>query len=374
VDETGEAVSICAWCENTQSKTLGKITPNHTHSYSEKVTKKATCSAEGVMTLTCSCGEQYTKAIAKTSHNFSKKETWPTCYSKGYMTYTCRNCGYSYKGDYKDIVDHSYCWEDVEATCTEDGYTLYMCDYCLCYYYENIIPATGHSFNNYKSNGDATCTKDGTKTATCSNGCGTKDTVTDTGSATGHNYTVTKVKEPTMKQDGYTTYTCDRCGDSYKDNYVDKIPQAEFEKLVAEATLKYINQFRQEQGDSVATALPVLTLIAQERAVQLQDDFRHDVTASRNLYAKYKYGEWVDGSSWGGSQYYSPNAKEAILDGGGGVSDSDALGRRFAEVFRNSSGHWSYVGSSEFSYIAVGATWSQNGWCICVLQTAKNYG
>ena len=144
--------------------------------------------------------------------------------------------------------------------------------------------------------------------------------------------------------------------------------------MVAEATVKYINQFRKEQGDTVATSLPVLTLIAQERAVQLQDNFKHDVTASRKLFEKYQYGEWVDGSSWGGSQYYSPNAKEAIIDGGGGVSDADALGYRFAEILYHSSGHWSYVGSSKYPYIGVGATWSLNGWCICVLQTETNYG
>ena len=39
--------------------------------------------------------------------------------------------------------------------------------------------ALGHSFTNYVSNGDKTCTKDGTKTATCANGCGEKDTLVD---------------------------------------------------------------------------------------------------------------------------------------------------------------------------------------------------
>ncbi len=39
-----------------------------------------------------------------------------------------------------------------------------------------------HSFGTYKSNNDATYTADGTKTAECLNGCGTKDTVADLGS------------------------------------------------------------------------------------------------------------------------------------------------------------------------------------------------
>ena len=37
-----------------------------------------------------------------------------------------------------------------------------------------------------------------------------------------HSYS-TKVVAPTCTKDGYTTYTCDICGDSYDDNYTDKI-------------------------------------------------------------------------------------------------------------------------------------------------------
>ena len=43
-----------------------------------------------------------------------------------------------------------------------------------------------HSFTNYVSNNDATCTADGTKTALCGYGCGKTDKVTDTGSKKAH--------------------------------------------------------------------------------------------------------------------------------------------------------------------------------------------
>ena len=39
-----------------------------------------------------------------------------------------------------------------------------------------------HKFVNYRSDNNATCFKDGTKTAVCENGCGTKNTVVDVGS------------------------------------------------------------------------------------------------------------------------------------------------------------------------------------------------
>ena len=76
-----------------------------------------------------------------------------------------------------------------------------------------------HSFTNYVSNGNATCTADGTKTATCDN-CTATDTITDEGSKLAHTYTISTVTAPTCTEEGYTTYAC-ICGDSY---VTDKVP------------------------------------------------------------------------------------------------------------------------------------------------------
>jgi hypothetical protein len=43
------------------------------------------------------------------------KVTHPTCTEKGYTTYTCIDCGYSYKDNYVDELGHEYdekgeCW------------------------------------------------------------------------------------------------------------------------------------------------------------------------------------------------------------------------------------------------------------------------
>ena len=83
-----------------------------------------------------------------------------------------------------------------------------------------ITPAQGgHSFTNYVSNGDATCTEDGTETAVCDHpGCTTTDTRTEVGSALEHDYR-DDVTPPTCTEQGYTTHTCDRCGDTYVDAY-----------------------------------------------------------------------------------------------------------------------------------------------------------
>ena len=79
----------------------------------------------------------------------------------------------------------------VAPTCTETGLTAgshcSVCNEVLVA--QTVVPATGHSFTNYVSNNDATCTQDGTKTAYCDHKCGTTKTITDEGSALGHNIT-----------------------------------------------------------------------------------------------------------------------------------------------------------------------------------------
>jgi hypothetical protein len=42
----------------------------HTHSYTEAITKEATCTADGVKTFTCECGHSYTESISATGHNY----------------------------------------------------------------------------------------------------------------------------------------------------------------------------------------------------------------------------------------------------------------------------------------------------------------
>lgn len=98
------------------------------------------------------------------------------------------------------------------ATCTEDGYTGdTVCSVCG---YEisqgESVPATGHSFTSYVSNGDAACTADGTETASCDNGCGAEDTRVEEGSALGHDW---GVPAWAWSEDGtkfVATFTCAR--------------------------------------------------------------------------------------------------------------------------------------------------------------------
>ena len=71
-----------------------EILPEHTHSYTSKVTKPATCTEDGVRTYTCECGDSYTQTIPATGHNYSDfVVTKPaTCTEDGVKTKTCANC------------------------------------------------------------------------------------------------------------------------------------------------------------------------------------------------------------------------------------------------------------------------------------------
>ena len=70
---------------------------NHIHSYTSTITKPATCSATGIRTYTCSCGDSYTETIAKNASNHVNTSnisaTASTCTVNGYTAGVyCNDC------------------------------------------------------------------------------------------------------------------------------------------------------------------------------------------------------------------------------------------------------------------------------------------
>ena len=101
------------------------------------------------------------------------------------------------------------------ATCTSDGVTIYTAEYDGKTDTKTAdTPATGHSFTDYESNGNATCQADGTKTAKCDYGCGATDTIADEGSKLTHKFTkYVSNNDATCQADGTKTAKCDYgCG------------------------------------------------------------------------------------------------------------------------------------------------------------------
>lgn len=149
-----------------------------------------------------------------------------------------------------------------------------------------------------------------------------------------------------------------------------EVNPADIEKLVIEK----INAYRIAQGDTAATMLPGLTEVARYRANELITNFSH--SGHQNACNALQYGEFIDMTLYGGTandNYYRGYSREAI-----GMGDwfgtAESMSDRIAEGFHHSKGHWSYVGSSEYPYIAVGATQANGKWYICVCMSAENYG
>ena len=149
-----------------------------------------------------------------------------------------------------------------------------------------------------------------------------------------------------------------------------EVDPADIEKLVVE----YINQYRAEQGDTIATMLLGLTEVARYRAEQIITDFSHN--SIPDACTVLQYGEFIDMTLYGGAaedSYYRGYSKEAIGKGDW-FGTADQMAERIASGFRNSAGHWSYVGSSQYPYIAVGVIHAENKWYVCICMSAKDYG
>lgn len=150
----------------------------------------------------------------------------PTCTVDGnYAYYTC-SCGKIFsdsEGTDETTLEavtipatgHSFTnyVSDGNATCTADGTKTAKCDNCdETDTVADTGSALGHSFTNYVSNNDATCTQDGTKTAACDHKCGTTKTITDEGSALGHNMIHHDAASSTcLVQGNIEYYSCSRC-------------------------------------------------------------------------------------------------------------------------------------------------------------------
>ena len=76
-----------------------------------------------------------------------------------------------------------------------------------------------HSYDDGVVTTEPTCTEAGVKTFTCS-GC--DSSYTEEVPALGHSYTDTVIS-PTTEAEGYTEHVCSRCGDTYRDSYVEKL-------------------------------------------------------------------------------------------------------------------------------------------------------
>ncbi len=201
---------------------------HHEHNF-EKIIVAPTCTEKGYTTYTCSdCGEEYTTGkVDATGHKMSVNDkTEPGCVNTGSTSgVICSICGEIFvEQEEIPAVGHSYNSIVIAPTCTSNGYTMFVCSACDDTYITDEVDALGHTKTDtvIENRVDATCNDDGyyDEVIYCAV-CGEKvSKETKIIPATEqHSYKATTVESHCMT-DGYTTFICSVCGDTYTETIV----------------------------------------------------------------------------------------------------------------------------------------------------------
>ena len=166
------------------------------------------CTAPGILAhWECDCGKYFADETCQTplgedelilspdGHEYEPVTTEPTCTEQGYTKYVCSACGDSYidGSSYTPPSEHDLFVEQVitESDCTHGGERKLACRNCEYVRIESL-PELGHDY---------------------------KETIV----------------QPECDAEGYTIYSCTRCGDEYKDNFTQKLPHS-YEPTVVPST------------------------------------------------------------------------------------------------------------------------------------------
>lgn len=232
---------ICLGCgkiiEKDPTEALG-------HQWNTEVIREADCRTEGKVLRICSrCGKASYEITPRSEHQYVKRNVEATCTLPGYTLTECAVCGDKVINDMTSALPHDYKPLKIDATCENGGHTLHLCEGCGSSFITDYTEALGHDFDEGKKITDPTCTGSGVREYDCCR-CGYRkiEGVDPSGheageeatcvspqvcvicgavikSALGHDYH-SEIIEPTETDMGYTLYTCSRCGDSYKTDYV----------------------------------------------------------------------------------------------------------------------------------------------------------
>lgn len=204
-------------CENVNGSNETS-TPHIEHTYAETVVPP-TCTEGGYTLHKCKCGDTYVdNVVPALGHAMGEWQTitQPTETEKGLKTRSCTRdgCDYSENADIPTLSHtHDYTEKVADdeylaasATCTKRATYYYSCE-CgekgsATFEYGDPL---GHSFTDYVSDNNATCTEDGTETAICDrDGCTEKFTRTAENSAKGHKELIDSAVSATCTADGLT--------------------------------------------------------------------------------------------------------------------------------------------------------------------------
>lgn len=233
---------LCVDCGRTEKR---DYTAQLGHAYQSIVIREATCETDGKVLEICErCGDVKETGTPKGEHEYETYSVSATCVSPGYTVRECAICGDRHIEDITSALPHDYIAKVTAATCEAGGHTLHICEGCGSSFITDYTSALGHSWDEGKEITGATCTGESVIEYTCTRcgetrleggdasghvpgaaaTCTTPQLCENCGAvienALGHDY-AEEVTAPTCTEMGYTTYTCTRCGDTYKGDYTE---------------------------------------------------------------------------------------------------------------------------------------------------------
>ncbi len=269
--------SHCSVCGETL--TAQEVVDALGHAFSWVIDTDSTCDTTGIKHEECAnCGEKKNEGtvIEKKSHAIIAVEAKDaTCTENGNIAYWgCANCG-KYYADAEctevitldstviDALGHTEGeWvTDSDATCTKDGQKSVSCTVCGDVVDTEVIPATGHTDGEWVNTTAATCTTAGEDTLYCAVCNEIIDTrVVD---ALGHTVVVDNEVLPGCETTGLTEGShCSVCDDVLVEQEVIEATGHDWNEWVTVQEPTYTSQGRQERTCNNCDDIDVNTLPA----------------------------------------------------------------------------------------------------------------
>ena len=231
------------------------------------VTTPATCTQAGEKTVTCSrCKETKTESVAALGHDWGegKVTTEPTCTKEGVKTFTCSRCKET-QTEAIDKLPHTpgkaVRENEVEASCEEAGSydEVVRCSACREELSRNHVEvaALGHAWNEGVVTTEATCTKEGVKTFTCSRCQATKEESIE---KIPHDYQWVVDIVATCTQEGTRHQECSVCHVVKEDSY-ETIEKAAHSYEVNQA----LSDYTECEGGSKVSVCSVCSAVLTEQ-------------------------------------------------------------------------------------------------------------
>jgi len=205
----GLRVWVCSICGLESEESI----PVREHTWYVESELPATCTTDGIRNYRCAvCGAYDSVPNGENAfgHTWETTSSVPaTCTTFGQTIYTCKNCGEKYAED-SPPLEHAWQFEyNVPVGCEYEGFDVYRCTMCGTTEKRNIVPATGHDFQEI-AHKYPDCEYDEVYEYQCKN-CGYVYFDTIIGTATGHDYQVSYSVPPACDSQGYDIYTCANC-------------------------------------------------------------------------------------------------------------------------------------------------------------------